>query len=141
MNKVIELYVNDLIQDKDAVKLIQYVTNKNEGQRDVDNLRCASHMFALRSSDYISRSPEDILLDEERTYMILRFLDWIHSILPSTDWYIFVLYVFGNMNYAYVGRKLGMGKYSASRLVKRILRDINNMIPYYDMDIKEYLKE
>lgn len=143
VDELIDLYESGQIDGDSLTDQVTRITNKEEYVNDVNQNRIKEKISA--KYDYIryGKSPEDIIIEWERSEKIIHFIDWIRSVLNEEDWYIFTQYNLHNKSRKEIAKSLALTTQTIDFRLSSINRKIQKSIPYYNEqfgDLKEYLE-
>ena len=143
LDELIEKYNAGEIDDEAICDNITRITNKEEYINDVNENRKKTALTNKYAYLKYGKSPEDIIIGWEEDEMILHFINWIKSILPEEDWFMFKSYTLENITHRQLGKIVGKSENATRKRMSQIRKKINRLIPSYTEqfgDIQEYLR-
>ena len=96
-------YNKEIIDEKRLASCLNSLRAIEEYTGDVNQYRIAERVVEASQPDFISRSPEDLIIERDDMREMVIFLDWIRQMIGDKDWDMLCMYVVDGISH---GRKL-----------------------------------
>lgn len=141
IDEIIRRYLDGELSDCEAIDNIERMTKREEYQKDVDYNRFLNTLSKYQGYS-LSKSPEEVYLEKEKSEVIIHFLSWLQSITEEDKWKLFRDFILSERSVRGYAKKNKLNKntfYSQVRTARNIMR---KDLDYYNekiFDLKEYL--
>ena len=125
-----------IIDEKKLASCLNSLRVIEEYTGDVNQYRIAEMVVEASQPDFISRSPEDLIIERDDMRETVIFLDWIRQMIGDKDWDMLCMYVVYGISHGKIAEKLGVTQQAISKRFKRIHKTISRYMKYYHrMDV------
>jgi hypothetical protein len=131
------------ISDEDTLNSLYRITKKDEYIQDINQNRIKEKMYNRYEYVRYGRDPLEIILEWERFYKIIHFVNWIRSTLTEEEWYIFSSHILFKVKIKDIAWHEHKSTKCISSKLQRIRKKIKEATPYYITnyeDIYKYIK-
>lgn len=141
IDEIIRRYLDGELSDCEAIDNIERMTKREEYQKDVDYNRFLNTLSKYQSYS-LSKSPEEIYLEKEKSEVIIHFLSWLQTVTEKDKWKLFRDFILSEKSVRKYAKKNKLNKntfYSQVRTARNIMKED---LDYYNekiFDLREYL--
>jgi hypothetical protein len=141
IDEIIRRYLGGELSDCEAIDNIERITNREEYQKDVDYNRFLNTLSKYQGYS-MSKSPEEIYLEKEKSEVIIHFLSWLRTVTEEDKWKLFRDFILSEKSVRKYAKKNKLNKntfYSQVRTARNIMKED---LDYYNekiFDLREYL--
>lgn len=141
IDEIIRRYLDGELSDCEAIDNIERMTKREEYQKDVDYNRFLNTLSKYQGYS-LSKSPEEVYLEKEKSEVIIHFLSWLQSITEGDKWKLFRDFILSEKSVRKYAKKNKLNKntfYSQVRTARNIMKED---LDYYNekiFDLREYL--
>ena len=141
IDEIIRRYLGGELSDCEAIDNIERMTKREEYQKDVDYNRFLNTLSKYQGYS-LSKSPEEVYLEKEKSEVIIHFLSWLQSVTEEDKWKLFRDFILSEKSVRKYAKKNKLNKntfYSQVRTARNIMQED---LDYYNekiFDLREYL--
>ena len=141
IDEIIRRYLDGELSDCEAIDIIERMTKREEYQKDVDYNRFLNTLSKYQGYS-LSKSPEEVYLEKEKSEVIIHFLSWLQSVTEEDKWKLFRDFILSEKSVRKYAKKNKLNKntfYSQVRTARNIMKED---LDYYNekiFDLREYL--
>lgn len=141
IDEIIRRYLDGELSDCEAIDNIERLTAREEYQRDVDYNRFLNTLSKYQGYS-LSKSPEEIYLEKEKSEVIIHFLSWLQTVTEEDKWKLFRDFILSEKSVRKYAKKNKLNKntfYSQVRTARNIMKED---LDYYNekiFNLREYL--
>lgn len=141
IDEIIRRYLDGELSDCEAIDNIERMTKREEYQKDVDYNRFLNTLSKYQGYS-LSKSPEEVYLEKEKSEVIIHFLSWLQSVTEEDKWKLFRDFILSEKSVRKYAKKNKLNKntfYSQVRTARNIMKED---LDYYNekiFDLREYL--
>nr|DAN79252.1 MAG TPA: antitermination protein Q [Caudoviricetes sp.] len=141
IDEIIRRYLDGELSDCEAIDNIERMTKREEYQKDVDYNRFLNTLSKYQGYS-LSKSPEEVYLEKEKSEVIIHFLSWLQSVTEEDKWKLFRDFILSEKSVRKYAKKNKLNKntfYSQVRTARNIMKED---LDYYNekiFNLREYL--
>lgn len=141
IDEIIRRYLDGELSDCEAIDNIERMTKREEYQKDVDYNRFLNTLSKYQGYS-LSKSPEEVYLEKERSEVIIHFLSWLQTVTEEDKWKLFRDFILSEKSVRKYAKKNKLNKntfYSQVRTARNIMKED---LDYYNekiFNLREYL--
>ena len=141
IDEIIRRYLDGELSDCEAIDNIERMTKREEYQKDVDYNRFLNTLSKYQGYS-LSKSPEEIYLEKEKSEVIIHFLSWLQSITEEDKWKLFRDFILSEKSVRKYAKKNKLNKntfYSQVRTARNIMKEDLDYYSEKIFNLREYL--
>lgn len=141
IDEIIRRYLDGELSDCEAIDNIERMTKREEYQKDVDYNRFLNTLSKYQGYS-LSKSPEEIYLEKEKSEVIIHFLSWLQSITEEDKWKLFRDFILSEKSVRKYAKKNKLNKntfYSQVRTARNIIKEDLDYYSEKIFNLREYL--
>lgn len=140
LDKLLEAYKMELINESQLAKEIRDVLFMDENEKDIQQGRVRRKLLNDFFDDNRVLTPEEIVIEKETQEEIMQFFCWLREAIGDKDWELLTQYVVEHKSFQKIGDEIGITRQGVYARFENVKKKINSLLEYYPGD-KEIVKE